>query len=76
MPSFDFSFLIVKRLYGSCFYFRETSVGPVFMTVCFSILASGLHLDATNTSENVLRRSSIDVIIFNCGPFIWILLLF
>ena len=40
------------------------------MTVCFSILTSGPHLDATIISENVLRRSHIDAIIFNCGPLI------
>ena len=38
---------------------------------CFSILASGPHLDATIISENVLRRSGIDAIIFNFGPLIW-----
>ena len=35
----------------------------------FSILASGPHLDATITSEYILSRSSIDALIFNCGPF-------
>ena len=29
---------------------------------------SGPQLDATIISENVWRRSSIDDIIFNCGP--------
>ena len=37
---------------------------------CFSILASRPHFDATITSENILRRSIVDAIIFNCGPFI------
>ena len=37
---------------------------------CFSILASGPHLDATITSENIFRSSSIDAIIFNSGPLI------
>ena len=32
---------------------------------CFSILASGPHLDATITSENILKRSSVHAIIFN-----------
>ena len=41
-----------------------------FDIACFSILASGPHLDATNTSENILRSSSNDAVIFNCGPFI------
>ena len=50
---------------------KNFSVGPVFITLaCFSILASGTHLDATITSENILRSSSIDAIIFNCGPII------
>ena len=35
---------------------------------CFSILASEPHLDATISSENIFRSSSIDAIIFNCGP--------
>ena len=43
---------------------------------CFSILASGPHLDATVTSENIFRSSSIDATIFNFGPLIWMLLLF
>ena len=37
---------------------------------CSSIFASGPHLDATITSENIFRSSSIDAIIFNCGPLI------
>ena len=41
----------------------------------FSIIASGPHLDATVTSENILRRSSIGSIIFNCRTLIWMLLL-
>ena len=40
------------------------------MTACFSVLASGPHLNATITSENIFRSSSIDVIIFNCGSVI------
>ena len=39
-------------------------------TVCFAIIASGPHFDATITSENIFRGSSIDAIIFNCGPLI------
>ena len=46
------------------------------MTACFSIFASGPHLDPTTISENILRRSSIDAIVFNRGPLIWMLLLF
>ena len=37
---------------------------------CFSILASETHLAATTTSENLLRSSIIDAIIFSCGPLI------
>ena len=37
---------------------------------CSSILANGRHLDATITSDNIFRSSSVDVIIFNCGPLI------
>ena len=40
------------------------------------ILASGPHLVATITSDNVFRSSSIDAFVFNCGPLIWMLLLF
>ena len=36
---------------------------PVFQTLF-------KHLDATIISENILRRSSIDAIIFNHGPLI------
>ena len=37
---------------------------------CLSILVSGPHLDATITSENIFRSSSIDAIAFNRGPLI------
>ena len=40
------------------------------MTAFFSNLASRPHLDATITSRNIFRSSSIDAIIFNCGPLI------
>ena len=40
------------------------------MTACFSILANRPHLDAIIISEYIFRSSSIDVIIFNCGPLI------
>ena len=40
------------------------------MTVCFSILAIGPHLDATITSENIFRSSSIDAVILSCGPLL------
>ena len=40
------------------------------MTACFSILANGTHLDAIIISMYIFRSSSIDVIIFNCGPLI------
>ena len=35
----------------------------------FSILASGLRLHSTITSDNIFRSSDIDIIIFNCGPY-------
>ena len=37
---------------------------------CFSILASGSHLDATITSDNIFKSSSIDATIFHCVPLI------
>ena len=37
---------------------------------CFLVLASAPHLDATINSENIFRSSSIDAIIFNCGPLV------
>ena len=43
---------------------------------CFSILANGPHLDATIISEYIFRSSSINAIIFNFGPHIWILSFF
>ena len=43
---------------------------------CFSIPASRPHLGATITPENNFRNASIDAIIINCGPLIWMLLLF
>ena len=42
-----------------------------YYTVCFSVLVSRPHLDATIISKNVLRRSSTDVIIFSCRWLIW-----
>ena len=64
-------------LYGCFSYFRKLFGRSRFYDIaCFSILASGPHLDATITSYNIFRTSSIDAIIFNCGPVIWMLLLF
>ena len=49
---------------------------PIFYEIaCFSILAIGPHLGPTITSESIYKISSIDAIIFNCGPLIWMLLL-
>ena len=42
----------------------------------FSVLASRPHLDAINTSEYILRWSSIGVVVFNREPFIWMFHLF
>ena len=54
-------FLILEKLFSRSSFYD---------IVCFSILANGPHLDATITSENALRRSSIDAIISNCEPII------
>ena len=43
------NFLLVSQVY--------------FILASFSILASGPYLDATITSENILRRSSIDNVV-------------
>ena len=49
---------------------------PSFRDItCFPILAGGPHLDATLTSRNIFRSSSI-ANIFNCGPQKGVLLLF
>ena len=56
------AFLILEKFFSSSSFYD---------TACFSILVRGPHLDATIISENVLRRSGIDAIIFNCGQFIW-----
>ena len=42
----------------------------LFNRSSFSILASGPHLDATITSDNIFGSSSIDAIIFNYRPLI------
>ena len=53
--------LILKKLFsGTSFY----------DIACFSILASGPHLDSAITSENIFRSSCTDAIIFNCGPLV------
>ena len=36
-----------------------------------AVFQSKPSLDATTTSENILRRSSIDAILFNCGPILF-----
>ena len=53
--------LIFEKLFSGCSFCD---------IACFSILASGPHLGATITSENIFRSSSIDAIIFNYGPLI------
>ena len=57
---YDASLILEKLFSRSSFY----NIG------CFSIYASGPHLDATISSENIFRSSSIYAIIFNCGPLI------
>ena len=41
---------------------------PVFL-----IFTIGPHLDPNTTSENILKMSSIEAVIFNCGSLIWML---
>ena len=53
--------LILEKLFS-----RSSS----YEIACFSILASGPHLDATITSQNIFTSSSIDAITFNSGPLI------
>ena len=40
------------------------------MTARSSTLVSGPYMDATITSENIFKSSSVDAIIFDCGPII------
>ena len=61
---------------GSLILEKLFSRSSFYDIACFSILANRPHLDAVITSENIFRSSSIDAIIFNCGSFIWMLLLF
>ena len=75
MPQFDLLSLIVDCLIG-CFMDKLFSRSSFYDTVCFSILASGPHLDATITSENTFRSSCVDAIIFICGPLTGMFLLF
>ena len=49
--------LILEELFSSSSFYDRA---------CSLILASGPHFDATNTSENILKRSSINAVIFNC----------
>ena len=53
--------VVLKKIFSRSNFYEKA---------CFAILLSGPHLDATITSENIFRISSIDVIIFNCGPLI------
>ena len=61
MDRFSGPSLILEKLFSRSSFYDMA---------CFSILVSGPHLDATITSENIFRSSSIDAIIFNCGPLI------
>ena len=49
---------------------KHVSWSNFYDIACFSTHASGQHLDATITSYNIFRSSSIDAIIFNCRPLI------
>ena len=56
---------------GASLILRKLVSRPSFYDIsCFSFHASGPHLDATITSENVFRSFSVDAIIFNCRPLI------
>ena len=59
--------LIIEKLFSRSSFYD---------IACICILANGPHLDDTITLDNILRRLSVDAIIFNCVPFIRILLLF
>ena len=59
--------LILKKIFSRSSFYD---------IACFSIFASGPHLDANITSENIFRSSRIDAIIFNCGLLICMFLLF
>ena len=53
--------LILEKIFSTSIFYD---------IICFSILASEPNLDATIISDNFSRSSSIDAIIFNCGPLI------
>ena len=56
---------------GASLIFKKLFSGSSFYDVaCFSILASGPHLDSAITSKNIFRSSCTDAILFNCGPFV------
>ena len=79
MPQFDFWSLIVNLflLWKAFLNFGEAFQQVQFLwNSLFFNPSSGPHLDATIISENIFKSSSIDAIIFNCGPLIWMLLLF
>ena len=61
-------FLIFNFTGDSLILEKLFSRSSFYDIACFSIFASGPHFDATITSENIFRSSSIDAIIFDCGP--------
>ena len=51
---------------GTCLILKKLLSRSSFYDIaCFSVLASGPHLDETIISENIFRTCSIDAIIFN-----------
>ena len=53
--------LILKKLFSRSSFYN---------IACFSIIASGPHLDATIASENIFKSSSINAIVFNCASLV------
>ena len=54
----------MDRLYGASLILEKfLSRSSFYDIACFSIFASGLRLDVTVTSENILGRSSFDNVV-------------
>ena len=71
MPYLNFHLQLWTAYTGTSLILEKLFSTSSFHMTCFSILASGSYLADTITSENILRKSSIDAIIFNCGALIW-----
>ena len=59
--------LILDKLFGRSSFYDIT---------CFSVVANEPQLDDAVTPENIFRSFSIDAIMSNFGPLMWMLLLF